>query len=293
MSSRRSRERRQAHRHDVEPVIEVLAEAARRRSRPARLRAVDETTRTSTLTVRWPPTRVKLWSVRTRRIFAWVASGMSAISSRNSVPPWACSSRPGRTSSPPLLHPEQFLLDPLRASSARRLTTTNGARGARAPAVEQPRRDFLADAGRAGDQHPAAGRGDPLQRRADSVDRDAECRSARSSWPTCAAQALILAPQPFGLGRAVDQMDQPLGLERLLDEVDRPLGGSPRPRYRDCHARRSSAPGMLGSRRLISSSNCSPSSASPAARRRAAPATAAARRSPASACPLSAAVRAA
>jgi hypothetical protein len=33
--------------------------------------------------MRVPPTRLKLWSVSTRRIRAWVATGMSAISSRN------------------------------------------------------------------------------------------------------------------------------------------------------------------------------------------------------------------
>ena len=32
------------------------------------------------MTTRWPPVRVKLWSVSTRNILAWVVSGMSAIS---------------------------------------------------------------------------------------------------------------------------------------------------------------------------------------------------------------------
>ena len=50
-------QRREAHRHDVQPIVEVLAEAALRRFRPARLRDVAESTRTSTLTGRWPPTR--------------------------------------------------------------------------------------------------------------------------------------------------------------------------------------------------------------------------------------------
>ena len=44
--------------------------------------------------------------------------------------------------------------------------------GARAPIVDHPRGNFLAHARRPGDQHPAAGRRHPLQRRANRVDRD-------------------------------------------------------------------------------------------------------------------------
>ena len=51
-------------------------------------------------------------------------------------------------------------------------TTMNGAFVARAPLMDHPRGDFLADARRAGDHHPASGRGHPLQRGADRVDRD-------------------------------------------------------------------------------------------------------------------------
>ena len=71
-----------------------------------------------------------------------------------------------------------------------------------------------------GDHHPAAGRRDPLQRRAHGVDRD---RSAVELvvLAELLAQRRILAPQPVGFGRAADQMEQPLGLERLFDEVDR------------------------------------------------------------------------
>jgi hypothetical protein len=119
-------QRRQMHRHDVEPVIEILAEAAAG-DLLGEVRAVDETTRMSTLTTRWPPTRVKLWSVRTRKILAWAGIGMSAISSRNRVPPWACSSIPGRASSPPSSTPNNSsstLSGVIRAA----LTTMNGAR---------------------------------------------------------------------------------------------------------------------------------------------------------------------
>ena len=50
--------------------------------------------RTSTATLVEPPTRWKVWSTSTRRILFWVSRGMSAISSMNSVPPWASSSAP-------------------------------------------------------------------------------------------------------------------------------------------------------------------------------------------------------
>ncbi len=73
-----------------------------------------------------------------------------------------------------------------------------------------------------GDEHAAAGRGDPLQRRADIVDRGAgagQLHLVADLLP----QRLILAPQPLGLGRARDEMDEMAGLERLFDEVDRAL----------------------------------------------------------------------
>ena len=145
---------------------------------------------------------------------------MSAISSRNKVPPCACSSRPGRDHAVGLAA-EQFLLDPLGAHHRRRKDDERRLR-ARAPLVDHPRGDFLAHARRAGDQHPAAGRRDALQGRADGVDRD---RAAVKLvlLPDLLAKRLVLAPQPVGLGRAVDEIDQPLGLERLLDEVDRPF----------------------------------------------------------------------
>ena len=53
-----------------------------------------DTKRTSTRICRSPPTRTKLWSVNTRRILPCVVRGMSATSSRNSVPPCAFSNMP-------------------------------------------------------------------------------------------------------------------------------------------------------------------------------------------------------
>jgi hypothetical protein len=156
------------------------------------------------------------------------------------VPPCACSSRPGGRGRPPSSTPNNS--SSTRSGVIRAaLTMTKGAFGALAPAVEQPRGDFLADAGRAGDQHAAAGGGDTLQRGAHAVDRDWNCRSGRFR-PTEARKRRTLAPQPLGLGRARDQVEQAFGLERLLDEIDAP-GGSRRPRCRDCRGPRSPAPG--------------------------------------------------
>src|SRR5471032_3383935 len=52
-------------------------------------------TRTSTLCGVSDPTRCTSWFCSTRSSLACVESGISPISSRNIVPPWACSTRPG------------------------------------------------------------------------------------------------------------------------------------------------------------------------------------------------------
>ncbi len=116
---------------------------------------------------------------------------------------------------------EQFLLDPVGAHHRRREDDERGLR-AQAPLMDHSGRDFLADSGRARNQHPAPGRGDALEGRADGVDENraavelvlvADLRLERH----------ILATQAVGLGRPSDEIDQPLRLERLLDEVDRPF----------------------------------------------------------------------
>jgi hypothetical protein len=81
MSSRRSASEGTVDRDHVEPVEQVLAEALVG-DLLLESRAVEETTRTSTPSWRLPPTRTNFCSVSTRRIRAWVLSGMSAISSR-------------------------------------------------------------------------------------------------------------------------------------------------------------------------------------------------------------------
>jgi hypothetical protein len=116
----------------------------------------------------------------------------------------------------PVKAPRRWPKNSLSNSSsgmAAQLTETNGPRA---------RGDFLAHAWRARDEDAAACRRDALQRGADGVDRH---RAAMELVlvPDLQPQRLVLAPQPLGLGRTVNEIDQPLGLERLFDEVDRPL----------------------------------------------------------------------
>ena len=86
--------------------------------------------------------------------------------------------------------------------------------------MQQPRRDLLARACRTADQHPAAGPGHALQRRAHLIDAGGIAGEAfRLAQILAATGAFTL--QPLGLGGAGDQQQQPLGLERLFDEVHR------------------------------------------------------------------------
>src|SRR3546814_12493664 len=89
-----------------------------------------------------------------------------------------------------------------------------------APAVEDARSDFLADARRPGDEDAAAGSGDALQRGADIVARRAGAGEfvRRSRF---LAQLLIFELQSLILGRARDEVEQPVGLDRLFDEFER------------------------------------------------------------------------
>ena len=64
--------------------------------------------RTSQRSGRVPPTRWNSPSCSTRSSFTWVAGVMSPISSRNSVPPSACSKRPARWRSAPVNAPRSW-----------------------------------------------------------------------------------------------------------------------------------------------------------------------------------------
>ena len=184
------------------------------------MREVADSTRTSTLTGRWPPMRVWLWSVSTRRILACVVGGMSAISSRNRVPPCACSSRPGRGT------PSTSL--PNNSSSTRSgliiaaETTMNGAlaRGLQlwiiraAISLPTPAGPVISTRLPVGATRLIVAR---------TVLIATELPDKLVVGADLLAQRRILAPQPVGLGRARHEVEQFVGLERLFDEVDRAL----------------------------------------------------------------------
>ena len=123
---------------------------------PRRSRFVAAITRTSTLSALVPPTRRYSPASRKRSSFGCSASGSSPISSRNSVPLSATSTRPCLAAialgERPLLVPEQLGLDQaLREGGA----VERDERGGAAPAVlpEGVRDQLLAGAALALDQH--------------------------------------------------------------------------------------------------------------------------------------------
>ena len=79
---------------------------------------------------------------------------------------------------------------------------------------------FLAGPRRTGDQHPAAGVGDALQRRAHLVD-GARIAGEFVRRGEAFAQPFVLAAQALRFGRPGDQVQELLRLERLFDEVHR------------------------------------------------------------------------
>jgi hypothetical protein len=94
-------ERRQVDMENVEPVVEILADASLAdRLLDAVVRG--GRTRTSTSISFSPPTRRKRFSSRTRKRLTWAFSSIVLISSKNIVPPSACSNRRGRVSTAPL-----------------------------------------------------------------------------------------------------------------------------------------------------------------------------------------------
>ena len=115
--------------------------------------------RTSTCTRVVPPTRWKFWSTSTRRIFACVSLGMSAISSRKSVPPWASSSAPILRVALAALAAEQLDLH-VFGRDRRGIDDDEGAVGAGRRVMDAARGQFLAGARRASDQHARIDRRD-------------------------------------------------------------------------------------------------------------------------------------
>ena len=112
---------------------------------------------------------------------------------------------------------EQFLFEPFGRDS-RRIDRDERMVGARAPRMEQSRGDFLARAGRTGDQQAASRVGHTLQRRADRIDR-AGIAGEAVGHREALAQPRILAAQTFGGGGALDKEQQAFRLERLFEEI--------------------------------------------------------------------------
>ena len=90
-----------------QPVVQVLPELPSRIS-SSRSRWVAQTTRTSTGISLRPPIRSITRSCRKRSSLACSASGRSPISSRNSVPPLACSIRPAVCLTAPVKAPRSW-----------------------------------------------------------------------------------------------------------------------------------------------------------------------------------------
>ncbi len=175
--------------------------------------------RTSTATLVEPPTRWNVWSTSTRRILFWVSRGMSAISSMNSVPPWASSSAPTLRCCVPLVCSTPNSSTSMSSGvMAAALMTTNGP-SARADSPCRWRAVKLLARARGPDDHdPAVGRRDLLDRLAKLVDRrrtaDHADRHGRERL-----ELLDLALEARGFERAVGDQHQAVGLERLLDEI--------------------------------------------------------------------------
>ena len=115
----------------------------------------------------------------TRSSFGCTSSGMSPISSRNSVPRCASSMRPillvDRAGERAALVAEQLALEQRRGSAAT-LTPHERALLPRAQLVERAREQFLAGAGFAEDQHRGVGRRDRLDLLQHPLDRRAARR---------------------------------------------------------------------------------------------------------------------
>ncbi len=220
MSSRRSASGGRCTRHDVEPVIEILAETAggdlvRRDGAPvagddAHIHLHDALPADAgEALVRQHPQDLALGGER--HVGDLVEEERAAMGLLQQA---------GRAHAGRILGAEQLLLDALRRHRAR------------------PRRRRRAR-WRAGSNCGGGARPPPCRRRPGreistrlpvgatrvSVARTALMAAdwpvSSSSWPTWALRLCILAPQPLRLRGAGDEVEKAFGLERLLDEVGR------------------------------------------------------------------------
>ena len=220
MSSPRSRKRRQVDPHDVDAVVQILAEAGSGGSFRPGCGAVAATIRTSTSISSRPPTRRIFRSCSVRSSLACSSSGSSPSSSRKNVPPSANSTRPIRRLSAPVNAPFSWPKNSLSSKLsgiAPQSTGTNGPGRAAAAAVDAAGDQLLAGAGLAHHQHVDVGVGHLLDR----VEHLAHGRAA-ADHVVEAVGPLDLAAQQFVLGLEPPPAQQPLGrlpqrcrLERL------------------------------------------------------------------------------
>ena len=155
-----------------------------------------------------------------------MASGISPISSRNSVPPFACSKRPTRRRSAPVNAPFSWP----KSSLSRSDLGERGAvqrherlRRARAERVDRARELALAGAALARDEHGRARRRDLRATPIDLLHRGARADQALEALAVAlaqlAAQVLGLDPERAALERALDRERERVEVDRLREVV--------------------------------------------------------------------------
>ena len=154
-------QRRQRDVDDVDAVVEVLAERAWPRPSPRGRGSSRRPGGRRSATSASAPTGRTLRSWSARSSFGCSASAISPISSRNSVPPFACWNRPWRAllrvGERALRVTEQLALEQ-RLGHRRAVDRDERPVLAPRPLVDRARDDLLAGAALAGDQHRRVGR---------------------------------------------------------------------------------------------------------------------------------------
>ena len=211
---------RHAEREDVEPIEEVGPERPARTA-SARSRFELATSRTSTSSSSFPPTRRNVRVSRTRRNFTCSSGGISVTSSRKSVPPWAISKVPARRRSAPVNEPfscPKSSLSTRVGEIAPQLTATNGPRARRERACTV----------RAATSLPVplspviiTGASEPATR---AIRRKTSCIAGdrptiSPSWPAAAGSGCAAAAGALMLREARERRREEGGLERLEEEV--------------------------------------------------------------------------
>ena len=207
---------RDLDRNDVEAVVEVLAEVARRRPSPRgrggwprrRARRRESARRRRPASPRAPAARAAAWPARC----AASRRSRRGTASRRAPP----TMRPVRALSAPVKAPRTWPNSSASASAsgmAAMLTATNGPSGGALAPWMQPRDDLLAGAGLAADEHAGVGVGDlvdAIQHQphgrvlADDGHAGGVAAAARRAWPA--------------VTRAIASLEG-RGVERLRDHV--------------------------------------------------------------------------